>query len=354
MQAAARRYGWILLVLGLLFAPLPLERSPAAIPAGASPQPFLTQAVAALRAVRALSALGGATPVASKPLPPDPEVVPVAARDPEPASPAPTTVTVREGQSLWAIADQYGTTVDALVAANGLQNPDLIRSGTQLVIPGVVGRAAPAPRRPAARPGPGTRLVAVRISEGQTLWDVSRAYGTSVEEIVAANGLSSPDFVRAGQRLLVPVPAAAVTPRRVATAIAESASSVASSAIALAQGFIWPARGRVTSAFGWRRWRHHDGIDIAAPYGTPVTAARDGVVIFAGWYYAYGKAVIVDHGDGLQTLYGHNSRLRVRVGQRVRKGDVIANVGSTGNSTGPHLHFEVRINGRAVNPMKYL
>jgi len=129
---------------------------------------------------------------------------------------------------------------------------------------------------------------------------------------------------------------------------------VASSAVVLAQGFIWPARGRLSSGFGWRRLRHHDGIDIAAPYGASITAARDGTVVFAGWYYAYGKTVIVSHGNGLQTIYGHASRVLVQRGDQVKKGELIAHVGSTGRSTGPHLHFEVRINGRAVNPMKYL
>ncbi|MGH2399920.1 MAG: M23 family metallopeptidase, partial [bacterium] len=85
-----------------------------------------------------------------------------------------------------------------------------------------------------------------------------------------------------------------------------------------------------------------------------ITAARDGTVVFAGWYYAYGKTVIVNHGDGLQTIYGHASNVLVKRGDDVKKGQLIAHVGSTGRSTGPHLHFEVRIKGRAVNPMKYL
>jgi murein DD-endopeptidase MepM/ murein hydrolase activator NlpD len=265
----------------------------------------------------------------------------------------PLTVAIREGQSLWSLAAEYGTTVDAIVAANGLSNARTIRTGTSVVIPGATA-AKPASKKSVAKTKPGTKTVVVRIYNGQTVWDVAQAYGVSVEEIVAANGLSSPDFVRAGQRLVVPVQSSALSPRRVAAAIAESAGSVASSAVVLAQGFIWPARGRLSSGFGWRRLRHHDGIDIAAPYGAPITAARDGTVVFAGWYYAYGKTVIVSHGNGLQTIYGHASRVLVQRGDQVKKGELIAHVGSTGRSTGPHLHFEVRINGRAVNPMKYL
>jgi len=110
----------------------------------------------------------------------------------------------------------------------------------------------------------------------------------------------------------------------------------------------------LTSRFGWRYRRHHDGIDLAAPHGTPIYAARAGRVVFAGWYYGYGRTVILDHGNGLQTLYGHASSLLVREGQQVERGQLIARVGCTGSCTGSHLHFEVRLRGRAVNPLGYL
>jgi len=116
----------------------------------------------------------------------------------------------------------------------------------------------------------------------------------------------------------------------------------------------WPARGVITSRYGWRYRRHHDGIDLASPRGTPIYAARAGRVAFAGWYYGYGRAVIVDHGGGLTTLYGHASKLLARTGQVVEQGQLIALVGCTGRCTGSHLHFEVRINRRAVNPLPYL
>lgn len=119
---------------------------------------------------------------------------------------------------------------------------------------------------------------------------------------------------------------------------------------------IRPLRGPVTSRFGFRRHplfrRHHfhTGIDISAPRGTPVPAAHAGKVLFAGWYGGYGKLVILDHGDGVSTLYGHLSRIRVTTGQTVSRRQVIGYVGSTGYSTGPHLHFEIRRNGRPVDP----
>jgi murein DD-endopeptidase MepM/ murein hydrolase activator NlpD len=115
-----------------------------------------------------------------------------------------------------------------------------------------------------------------------------------------------------------------------------------------------PAQGTVSSEYG-PRWGHeHEGIDIAANSGSPVRAATDGVVKKASWYGGYGNAVIVDHGGGVQTLYGHNSSLSVKPGDRVRAGQVIAKVGSTGDSTGPHLHFEVQVDGKAVNPRPWL
>ncbi len=121
-------------------------------------------------------------------------------------------------------------------------------------------------------------------------------------------------------------------------------------------GLIYPVPGRVTSRFGYRVhpitkvYKLHTGIDIACPTGTPVKAAADGIVIIAQWMPAYGYGVVLDHGGGVQTLYGHNSRLCVSVGQSIKQGEVIAKSGSTGYSTGPHCHFEKRVNGRPVNP----
>ncbi len=124
--------------------------------------------------------------------------------------------------------------------------------------------------------------------------------------------------------------------------------------------FSWPVYGEITSPFGWRVhpiWHSqifHAGIDIAADYGEPVVAADSGTVIYAGWMGGYGNAVMIDHGGGLVTLYGHNSSLTVGVGENVARGQTIALAGSTGNSTGPHCHFEVRVHGDVVEPLNYL
>ena len=116
----------------------------------------------------------------------------------------------------------------------------------------------------------------------------------------------------------------------------------------------WPVSGPVTSGFGLRWGRMHEGIDIAVAEGTPVRAAGAGTVIYAGWMGGYGNLVVVDHGNGLSTAYAHNSSLGVGVGQSVTAGQVVSYSGNTGNSTGPHVHFEVRVNGSAVDPLGYL
>lgn len=122
----------------------------------------------------------------------------------------------------------------------------------------------------------------------------------------------------------------------------------------------YPVNGSITSPFGNRTSPYgsytefHPGIDIAVDYGTPVKAAGKGVVTYAGWLSGYGKAVIIDHGYGIESVYGHNSKILVELGQAVNRGDIIAKSGDTGRSTGPHVHFEVRVNGNPVNPMNYL
>ncbi|MGJ3251607.1 MAG: murein hydrolase activator EnvC family protein [Elainellaceae cyanobacterium] len=123
---------------------------------------------------------------------------------------------------------------------------------------------------------------------------------------------------------------------------------------------IYPANGRLTSGFGYRVHpilgyrRFHAGIDFGATHGSTIRAAESGRVIFAGWYGGYGRSVVIDHGGNLTTLYAHTSQVYVAEGQMVQQGEAIAAIGSTGLSTGPHLHFEVRVNGEPVNPMNYL
>jgi murein DD-endopeptidase MepM/ murein hydrolase activator NlpD len=124
--------------------------------------------------------------------------------------------------------------------------------------------------------------------------------------------------------------------------------------------FVWPCSGTITSYFGWRvhpifgTRKYHSGMDIGVDYGTPIHAAAAGVVIYSGWMGGYGYAIMIDHGGGLVTIYGHNSSLSVGEGQRVSQGQVVALAGSTGYSTGPHCHFEVRLHGEVTEPLNYL
>ena len=140
---------------------------------------------------------------------------------------------------------------------------------------------------------------------------------------------------------------------RIRAAQAQHGSNGASSTQA-ASGLIWPVSGPITSPFGWRWGRLHQGIDIGASTGTPIHAAAAGTVIYCGWEEGYGNFVVIDHGGNLATAYGHQSAIAVACGQSVAQGQVIGYVGCTGHCTGPHLHFEVRIDGNPVDPMGYL
>jgi murein DD-endopeptidase MepM/ murein hydrolase activator NlpD len=147
--------------------------------------------------------------------------------------------------------------------------------------------------------------------------------------------------------------------------IANLTRSGGSSAVKVSStGFSYPISGPITSPFGWRTHPifksriFHSGIDIAGPNGGAIKASNDGRVIYAGWYGGYGKVVILDHGvingKPITTLYGHMSAINVSSGQTVRKGQTVGREGSTGYSTGPHCHFEVRVNGKPVNPLSYI
>lgn len=147
---------------------------------------------------------------------------------------------------------------------------------------------------------------------------------------------------------------------KIVAAQGQSATQVAptgqapSTGAASGSGFIWPVNGPFTSGFGPRWGRMHEGIDISGASGTPIAAAASGTVILAGWQGGYGQLVVVDHGGGISTAYAHLSSIGVGVGQSVSQGTSVGGMGTTGHSTGVHLHFEVRVNGGAVNPLGYL
>lgn len=126
------------------------------------------------------------------------------------------------------------------------------------------------------------------------------------------------------------------------------------SKVSIGISLIKPVSGVLTSRYGYRWGRTHTGIDIGVPTGTPVKASASGTVTFAGWKGSLGNLVVISHGNGVQTYYGHNSKILVKAGQSVSQGEVIAKAGSTGRSTGSHVHFEIRVNGSAYNPLGYV
>jgi murein DD-endopeptidase MepM/ murein hydrolase activator NlpD len=199
-------------------------------------------------------------------------------------------------------------------------------------------------------------VISARTAEARQLRDRLAARR---DEVAAAQSLKQSalsDLGASRTHDLAEVESLAAESASLAAAIQSAQSSAGSSGTGApsASGFIWPVNGPVVSGFGMRWGRMHEGIDIAASSGTPIHAAAAGTVIHAGWLGGYGNLVVVDHGDGLSTAYAHASAILVGVGQHVSQGETLSLVGSTGNSTGPHLHFEVRVNGSAVDPLAYL
>jgi murein DD-endopeptidase MepM/ murein hydrolase activator NlpD len=176
-----------------------------------------------------------------------------------------------------------------------------------------------------------------------TVGDQERAW---TNEANALNGVSA--------QLATQIEAAQSAPAAPSDGSGASSGSPSSSGTPASSGLIWPVSGPITSPFGMRWGSLHPGLDIGAGMGTPIKAAAAGRVIISGYNGGYGNLVVIDHGNGLATAYAHQSQIAVSVGQQVGQGQVIGYVGSTGFSTGPHLHFEVRVNGSAVDPMGYL
>jgi len=192
------------------------------------------------------------------------------------------------------------------------------------------------------------------VRPGENLYRIGLHYGVSVDAIARANGIRDERKLEVGTRLVIPHPKreAIAQPLTSPSQLRTNAQMDAFTRGSLR--FAWPVRGTITSRFGWRRSRMHEGVDIAARSGTPVHAAEAGRVIYASRLGAYGKVVVVRHAGDYETVYAHNRRFRVKKGATVRKGDVLAEVGETGNASAPHLHFEVRRNDAAKDPLLFL
>ena len=207
------------------------------------------------------------------------------------------------------------------------------------------------------------------IRPGETLYRIGHAYGIPVEDLRLENGISDPAQVPVGSLVFVPraertveIAAAASVraklesrpPRRAQLSQIPRAGSGTLDPAAHGEALGWPLRGVLVSAFGMRDREQHEGIDLAAPEGTPVLAASFGKVLFAGEQRGYGKIVLLRHEGGLVTIYAHNAENLVGAGDSVARGQRIARVGRSGNATGPHLHFEVRVGTRPHDPLGFL
>lgn len=235
-----------------------------------------------------------------------------------------------EGETLSTVASAYGVSLEAMVGANpDISSLDRLPAGIELLVPPALG-------------------LVVTLRPGETLLDVVHRYGVAPEDLVRANELRSPFDVVPGMMLFLPD----VHPTEAMARLEKVREEE--------NRYVWPVHGRLTSYFGPRNLgmgtsSFHRGIDVAAPWGTPVVAARSGTVTFAGWSnQGYGNLIKLRHAGHDETWYGHFSSLAVSVGQYVKQGQVIGYVGSTGISTGPHVHFELYEAGRAVDPLSML
>ncbi len=193
------------------------------------------------------------------------------------------------------------------------------------------------------------------VRRGETVYRIARTYGIDVRDLMDVNDLADPRTLQPGMELFVPgAPRPLEVPPLAPGVVPEPEPAPAPVPAPAARSLRWPLRGVLYSRYGIRQGQRHDGIDIAAPEGTAVTAAARGTVVYAGRQSGYGAIVILKHDGGLVTLYAHASTLLVREGQRVDAGAPIARVGQSGRTSGPHLHFEVREGTRPRNPLFYL
>jgi len=306
-----------------------------------------------------------------------------------------TPITVAPGETLEMISRQHGVPVAAIMQANNITSPAMVRPGDHLVIPrrapSAAAYAPPATRIATTAPGmpvgaPRTALAPTTgmhvVAPGETLHSIARLYGKSVMVLAKANNIPPDTMVKVGERIIIPdvQPGSAIAPRAQASVAPPAGQNLAnaesphSSRVATPEApaqettiksaepagglpsFRWPVRGRVIAGFGpTPNGLQNDGINLAVPEGTPVKAAEDGVVAYAGnELKGYGNLVLVRHSNGFVTAYAHASDILVKRGETVKRGQVIAHSGQTGNVTSPQLHFEIRKGSTPVDPSQYL
>jgi murein DD-endopeptidase MepM/ murein hydrolase activator NlpD len=242
------------------------------------------------------------------------------------------THAVVAGDTLYALAQKYGLHAETLIWANNMElNPDLLRLGQQLLILPIDG-------------------VYHNVVAKDTIESIAKQYKAKPQDIIAYKGNNldpKNPTIKVGQKLIVPGGSKPIPQKLVRV----YSGPVPANASRGTGRFVWPTSGRITQGFK----PYHRALDIAAWIGMQVKAADSGYVVASGWSdEGYGNYIVIDHRNGMQTLYGHLSRIFVNAGDSVGKGAVIGLMGSTGNSTGPHLHFEIRQRGVQLNPYGYL
>jgi murein DD-endopeptidase MepM/ murein hydrolase activator NlpD len=249
-----------------------------------------------------------------------------------------TDYIVKNGDTLWNIANSFNLDVDSIFGCNKISEGDTLKVGSTVRIPNQDG-------------------VFITVKGGHTVDKLAKEYSIYPEAIKSANKLSEGALKQGSQIFLPGAKVVAIVESR------GNRSAVASNVkdrVTAKKGFGWPVVGKISSSYGWRRdpirgrRSFHTGLDIRAPRGRTIVASAAGKVIHLGWMGGYGWTIVVSHPGGITTLYGHCSKLLVKVGANVKRGQAIAQVGSTGRSTGNHVHFEVRSGGSLMNPIKVL
>jgi len=268
--------------------------------------------------------------------------------------------TIQRGDNLYRIARAHALSLPELLELNGFENSSVqIFPGQQIRVKHSDASAASSPAQavkpnlPAISSAPPDTVVIEKVYIVQpkdTLFKISRENGISVEELKRINGLSSNEIM-AGQRLYLAGTPRAQDQHKLRPGITEEELLKLDK---IRDDLVSPVAGKVLSEYGLRNGRPHKGIDLGAKTGTPIYAVLDGTVVFSGAQGAYGNVVVIEHPDFVMTVYAHNEKNLVSVGETVDKGQQIATVGATGNATGSHLHFEYRIKGKAINPRKVL
>ena len=247
---------------------------------------------------------------------------------------------VQPGETISAIAEKFKISVETILWQNNLNAKSVIKAGNQLEILSVTG-------------------VMHKVKSGENIGSIAKKYKVEQEKIISANNLFDVNDIKIGQKVIIPggkliVPYVSkpnLAQKNVPTVSPISKLFLPPTQGILSSGMLWPTSVRIiTQYFSWR----HMGLDIAGPKGTPLYASDDGEVVLSGWSTGYGYNILIDHGNGRRTRYAHNSKLYVEKGDQVVKGQTIAAMGSTGWSTGSHIHFEVIVGGVKKNPLAYV